>query len=120
MSEIRIVNLMPHTATLRDAYGFDHVIAPSGTIARVSTTPGALREVEGLPVPVASATVYGEIEGLPEPQDGTIYVVSALVLGRAVGRTDVFAPGTGPQDGAIRDDAGRIVAVTRLVGAPLS
>ena len=42
--------------------------------------------------------------------------MSALV-GSALGgaRPDVLCPGTGPADGAVRNDKGHIVAVTRLV-----
>ena len=117
---MKLVNLTPHALTLRTPEGIDITLPPSGTVARVGTTPGALREVAGIPVSVAEATSYGEVQGLPEPAEGTIYIVSGLVLGRAFGRADVFGPGTGPQDGAIRDDAGRVIAVTRLVGAPKS
>ena len=40
-----------------------------------------------------STVFYGEIENLPEPEEGTIYIVSALVLAAAKekGRTDVVA-----------------------------
>jgi hypothetical protein len=45
-----------------------------------------------------------------------MYIVSGMVLSALYGtRPDVLAPGTGPNDGAIRDASGRIVAVTRLV-----
>jgi hypothetical protein len=40
------------------------------------------------------------------------------VAGRLRGRPDVFSPGTGPRDGAIRDKQGRITGVTRLIQAP--
>jgi hypothetical protein len=112
---MNLVNLTPHPIVLRDALGLDHAYPASGAVARVSSTPGALERVEGVPVPVAASTVYGAVEGLPAPAEGVGYIVSALVLARCGGRGDVFAPGTGPNDGAIRDDAGRIIAVTRLV-----
>jgi membrane-bound lytic murein transglycosylase len=66
---------------------------------------------------VASATVFGEVNGLPDPQDGFAFVVSGMV-GSALtgsGRADVFMPGTGPNDGARRNEAGHITGVTRLV-----
>lgn len=135
-----IVNLTPHSITLRAPDGAEYIY-PSTGVARVSSTPGALANI-GLPVPVASATVFGEIVGLPAAELAcgcgagadcpgvhdpagcphyvvTYYVVSALVGAalRASGsmRADVLCPGTGPNDGAIRNDAGHIVAVTRLV-----
>lgn len=124
-----LVNLTPHALTLRLSDGSDLVVPPSGTVARVATKPGALTEIPGVPVPVATATEYGEIEGLPAPVEGVVYLVGALVLGRAFGRADVFGPGTGPNDGAIREPElledgtpnpkkGQIVAVTRLIAAP--
>jgi len=58
-----------------------------------------------------------------DPEPGLVYIVSAMVgaaLREAgVSRPDVLCPGTGPQDGAIRDPEGRIQAVTRLIRATL-
>jgi hypothetical protein len=65
-----------------------------------------------------AAPTWGEIEGLPSASDDTIYIVSMLVAQRCAGRRDVFCPGTGPNDGCIRDEKGRIQAVTRLIRAP--
>ena len=113
---MNIVNLTPHNIVLQDANGVRTVIASSG-IARVASTPGALETVAGVPVPIAGRTTYGAVEGLPDPVEGTLYVVSAMVLGRpeCQGRDDVVGPGTGPKDGAIRNEAGNVIAVTRLV-----
>jgi len=108
-----MVNLTPHAIVLRDAEGTDHVVPPSGIVARVSSTPGAVGLVAGIPVPVAAPEAFGEIEGLPAPAPGTIYIVSAMV-GARVSRADVLMPGTGPADGAVRNEKGHIVAVTRL------
>lgn len=86
--------------------------------ARVSTTPGgALAPIGGMPT--FDRTHYGAVEGLPEPQPGTIYLVSALIAGRpeVAGRDDVFVPGTGPKDGTVRDANGQVYAVTRIVKA---
>jgi len=128
----KFVNLCPHLLRLRrnaanvaaepdtndivvdSVKGFDGKPAP----ARVSTTPGGrLADVNG--VAAYGPTTFGVVEGLPEPQDGVVYLVSALVAGRpeVAGRNDVFVPGTGPKDGAVRDGAGQIYAVTRLVQA---
>ena len=111
---MEIINLTPHPITLRDSNGTDTVINPSGTVARVSATPGMLGYVGGVPVPVARPDIYGNVEGLPKAQQGTIYIVSAMVGQHIKNRPDVLLPGTGPQDGAIRNEKGHIVAVTRL------
>lgn len=63
-----------------------------------------------------------ETEDLPAPRPGTYYLVSSLLAAAHAGRPDLLAPATGPDDGALRDDAGRICAVTRLrryVGIPI-
>lgn len=109
---MKIVNLTPHAITVRLESG-DRVFEPSGTEARVATTATPAGEVDGIPV---VAQTYGEIEDLPAPEPDTLYLVSAIVLAAAkeAGRTDCIAPDTSPQ-GAIRDEAGRIVAVRRFV-----
>ena len=86
--------------------------------ARVSTTPGVLLGPIG-GVAAYGCTTYGAVEGLPDPQPDTIYLVSALISGRPdiAGRDDVFVPGTGPKDGTVRDANGQVYAVTRLVMA---
>ena len=111
------INLTPHSITLRSAQG-DHVIPPSGRVARVATqetlanpilAPGS---ADTIPVVVRT---FGAVQDLPDPAPNTVYLVSSLVLSALAGsgRTDVLAPDTGPT--AVRDDQGRIIAVTRLV-----
>lgn len=113
-----LVNLTPHAIVLQTQDGERVTVPPSGTIARVATTPGELGTIPGVPVPVANPTTFGEVEGLPAPQDGVFFIVSGLVGAALRGsRPDVLCPGTGPRDGAIRDAQGRIEAVTRLVRA---
>lgn len=115
---MRLVNLTPHAITLRLASGEDMVLAPTAPAARVVAPEAPRTAVEGLPLPVV-ATVEGEVDGLPAPEAGTAYVVSAVVLAHPSvrGRTDVYGPGTGPSHGAVRE-AGQVRAVTCLVAAP--
>lgn len=107
---MKVVNLTPHDIVVRTDAG-DRVFPASGEVARVSTTHVPMGDVDGVPV---FAQEFGDIEGLPAPQDGTIYIVSAIVLAAAkdAGRTDVVAPDTSR---AFRDEAGRIVAVPGFV-----
>lgn len=114
---VNLVNLTPHEITLQAHDGQRHIIPPSGTVARVASVPGELREIPGVPVPVADPTTFGKVENLPDPQSGTFFIVSAMVASALDGSRsdDVLVPGTGPRDGAIRGPDGRIEAVTRLV-----
>jgi hypothetical protein len=110
-------NLTPHSIVLRGTDGLETTVMPSGQVARVASVPGRpIGQAGG--VPVFAAPTWGAVEGLPAPVADTLYLVSALVAARCTGRKDVVSPGTGPQDGAIRDERGQVVAVTRLIQAP--
>ena len=106
------VNLTPHNVMVRPPDGGpDRVYPPSGQLARCSQTDAPICELEGIPVLHSDV---GSVTGLPEPALDTVYIVSSMVLGALPGpRADVVAPATGPNHGAIRDAAGRIVGVTR-------
>ncbi len=114
---LNFVNLTPHVITIRYS-GMDMKVPPSGSVARVTTHAGDLTLRGGFPCPVALAPHYGDVEYLPRPQANTVYIVSGIVLARCCGRDDVFGPGTGPNDEAVRDEHGQVVAVTRLIAAP--
>jgi len=79
--EHHIVNLTPHALNLHR--GEEVVtIPPSGKLARLSHSVdhvGSIRTQYGMIDRYSSS--YGEIEGLPEPSDKVIYVVSGLVRG---------------------------------------
>lgn len=114
---MKLINLTPHAINIRTAEG-ELIVPPSGTVARVSTSPGSteLMNVEGHRVTIGLPTHYGPVEGLPPFEDWTRYIVSGVVGAHrdVVGRGDVLVPGTGPNDNPVRDAAGRIIAVTRL------
>lgn len=58
---------------------------------------------------------YAAVEGLPAPEEGTIFVVSLVALQALAGsRSDVYAPDTGP-DSAVRDGSGKILGIRRLM-----
>lgn len=113
---VEFVNLTPHEITL--FLGDEPVsIPPSGQVARVSEVPAAEapRTVlfRGSLVQIR-ATSWGPITGLPAPQSGTMYVVSAIVkdaVQRAdPARTDVVSPDTGL--GVVRSADGKIAGTT--------
>lgn len=94
--------------------GWIETVQPSGTVARISTTASdKIHFVGG--VACVDPPEYGEPIDLPEPQEDTIYLVSALFIGRVGDRTDVYCPATGPNDGVVRLPSGQIYFVTRLI-----
>lgn len=112
MSQVKFVNLTPHDVVLCPEPQSKIVIPKSGTVARVATRKTKVSEIaiEDKKIPVYEIQ-YGNIEGLPEPQPGVIYIVSLLVLQAVRGsRSDVVAPDTSP-DSAIRDNSGNIICV---------
>jgi len=110
---VKIVNLTPHEVTVKTDGG-EIVIPPSGQVARCAEkrSPAPALETEMGSIPVSRAS-YGAVEGLPDPQPGVVYIVSALVLAAVPERRDVFAPGP-----AIRDEEGRIIGCDGLSCSP--
>lgn len=103
----KFVNLTPHEITLVD--NNDKVIAifpPSGNIARVSARTIRVASINNIPI---STTSYGEVEGLPEPNDNEVYIVSSLVAQRCQSRKDIFIPNE-----SVRDEKGRIIGCRSL------
>ena len=102
-----IINATPHVITLVSKQGVQQdskkqflaetvevvkEIPPSGILPRVSMSNSPAGEIDGIPV---ESVIYGEIEGLPEYQEGIYYIVSGLVAAAAakVDRVDCLAPG---------------------------
>lgn len=111
---MQLVNLTPHSLKFVTLQGVID-IPQSGQLARVRTSATPQGEVGGVPIFQSS---FGPVDGLPDPQPGTVFIVSSLMQqalkANGIDRPDVLSPGTGPNDGAIREN-GQIVAVTRLV-----
>lgn len=108
------INLTPHTINVWEdigTLGGGRVVSIfSRGVARCATVRQALPDVAGVRL-VRQA--FGAVENLPEPVEGVVYVVSALVLSALGGsRPDVVAPDTGPD--AIREN-GQVVAVRGFV-----
>lgn len=100
---IMFVNLTPHSISVVDAAGAPTLTLPaSGIVARCRATATETERVDDIPV---FKTVYGEVEGLPEPEAGTLYVVSALVREAVKAtRSDVVSPAE-----FVRDSEGKIL-----------
>lgn len=94
---MKIVNCTPHKLNIHTPAGVV-TMEPSGIIPRVETVEESLPPIEGIPL-VTSA--YGQISGLPDPEEGTFFVVSQLVAAAAK-REDLLFPGK-----LLRDEKGR-------------
>lgn len=125
-TRMRLVNLTPHAIVLQSSDGARTTVQPSGTVARRASTPGELENIDGVPVPIAARQSFGQVEGIPAFEPDTLYIVSGMITSSMPEGLPLVAPGTGPNDGAIRfpatlpdgskhPQAGQIEAVTRLV-----
>lgn len=102
---MQIVNLTPHAISTADQDG--NILAtydPSGSLARCAVSSEMVATVDGVAIKRA---VFGEVTGIPAPQDGVLYLTSTLVA-QAAKRADVVSPDTGPT--AVRKE-GQVVAV---------
>ena len=102
---MRYRNFTPHSIVLNSGEVFE----PEG-LARVSASFSEFDE-NGV-----CTQVFGEVTGLPAPEEGVLLIVSAMVLSaaQAQGRTDVVAPATG-HPSCLRNEAGHIVSVPGFV-----
>ncbi|BBW98988.1 hypothetical protein [Geobacillus subterraneus] len=112
---MKLVNLTPHTVNVVGAEDKAVLsVSPSGNVARVTTKQVVIGSVAGVDV---VRTEFGAVEGLPEPQDGVVYVVSTLVLqalkANGVARSDVVSPDTSPAS-VVRNADGQVVGVRRF------
>lgn len=112
---IKFVNLTPHAIKVRTAEGGDVIeYPPSGHIVRV---PMSNKQVGAIgPHACVVQTKSRVIYGMPEPELGTVYIVSRMVLDTikdsADPRPDVVAPDTERPE---RDHNGRIICVRGLI-----
>ena len=69
---LSIINLTPHTIKLNNCFR-EKEFTPSGMVARVSAQFSLTTSPELLKEEIYIYTVeYGEIEGLPEPEEGKL------------------------------------------------
>ena len=98
-------NFTPHSIVLNDG-----TIYESEGLARVQASFSSFDE-NGV-----CTQVFGEVTGLPAPEEGVLLIVSAMVLAAAQsrGRVDVVAPATGHPE-CVRNEQGHIVSVPGFV-----
>ena len=81
---IKLINATPHAIQLNNGKVFE----PSGILPRVS------QEISEFNNNLITTQSFGKVEGLPEPETGVVYIVSAMVLSACKDRVDLVAPAT--------------------------
>lgn len=109
----RFINLTPHELAFwvrKDGEEETIIRIPkSDKVVRLDNYCEYAGDIMGIPV---VRCTEGQPRNLPEPEEGTIFLVSSLVAKKVL-RDDVLCPDTS-DDGAIRDGNGTILAVKRL------
>lgn len=90
-----LINLTAHTIT-EVTTGVS--IPSSGRVARVKASTKKVDEFLGYPI---FESTFGPVEGLPEPEEGVMYIVSALCMNACPERYDLLSPGN-----LLRDEKG--------------
>lgn len=105
--ETNIINLTPHAVTFfaQDGETVLNTI-PSSGIAIAEQKKENIGVINGIPV---WKTSYGKVDGLPSPQENTIYIVPVLTAQAASGRDDLFIV-----DDLVRDPSGQILGYKAL------
>lgn len=100
MNNTKIVNLTPHAINIVGGPTFE----PSGEVARISSTNQNAGEllVNGESIPLITQQ-FGEVVGLPEEKEGTMFIVSSLIFSNTE-RKDLLVPGE-----QVRDEDGRVI-----------
>lgn len=116
VTQMKLVNLTPHKITILSC---DNVVelsidpSPFG-IARVLSAPEIVEYIQVGDVAVPHThTIYGDIEGLPDPTPGVGYIVSNMIVSalasRGIHRDDLFTPGL-----QVRDKQGQVIGCRSL------
>jgi hypothetical protein len=107
---INVVNCTPHDVNLITESGNIIVFKRSGIIPRLLEQQKIISSIDinGIEINIVKKS-FLEPEGLPEPQENTFYIVSALVAGACKNRDDLVVP-----NDVIRDEEGRIVGCKNL------
>lgn len=90
---VKLVNLCPHQLDIL-SNGITVRQLPSEGLARVSCETIHVGEMETqVGIIALTENKYGEVVGLPEPQEGTMFIVSGMVRDAVPERTDLLRVG---------------------------
>lgn len=108
---MQIINLTPHDVVILKEDHERKVYPKSGEVARVTTISEIIGEIDEVSI---VSQKYGDVIGLPDPVEGTYYLVSMVVRMALPSRLDLISPDTSPQS-TIRDEIGQIIGVRQFV-----
>lgn len=104
---MKFVNCTPHSITLLDKDNNVVQTLPKGDVVpRLSQSTKQVDVVEGVSI---TETTFGDIQDLPDAQEGVLLIVSRLILAATKDRKDLVVPNE-----LVRDSQGNIVGCKSL------
>lgn len=106
---IKLVNLTPHTINIFGEDGkLKFVIEKDKNMAvpRCSQSQVKVGEINGAPI---YKMEFGAVEDLPPVEDGTLYIISRMVITACPDRRDLVSPGP-----LLRNEAGQPIGAIGL------
>ena len=100
---MEFINLTPHGINIIQK----RFIEPSGTVARCTEITENAGRAGGVPLIYRH---YSDVEGLPEPKNDVMYIVSHMVRVALPERKDLVSPGN-----LLRDCDGNIIGCTNFI-----
>ena len=108
MQNLSVINLTAHPVNVVGEDGSSiNTYPPSGQVARLTAnvvSAGTLPD--GTPL---TRTEFGEPTGLPDRQEGVMFIVSAMVFNALPERVDLLIPNQ-----VVRDESGRVIGCLSL------
>lgn len=101
----KLINLTPHNVVLVTEET-TITIEPSGIVPRLKEIQEEIGEINRIPVMKKS---FGEIDNMPNEEENTVYIISALAASALKHRDDVYVP-----NDIVRDKNGNIVGCRSL------
>ena len=103
---VKFVNATPHVLNIVCADGSIREIAPSGIVPRLAQTRLVSHILDGIEI---FRVQMGALEGMPDEDGETVFVVSRMVLDSIPERGDMLSPGE-----LVRDSAGKVIGCKGL------
>ena len=108
----KLINLSSHPMNIMTSNDDESheviMVPPSGEIARCAQGSEVVGHIGNKIIAISKQT-YGEVKGLPEPEENTIYIVSRLVAAARPDRKDLVIPGP-----IFRDENNQVIGCVGL------
>lgn len=106
LENVEIRNFTPHTVNLLDSEERQTFTFPSDGNARCTQSVEFVENLCGIRI---TETAFGEVQDLPDEQEGVMYIVSRLVRQALPDRNDLLVPNE-----IVRDENGNIAGCLSL------